>query len=377
MQPTSPSQEPNLAELSAKFDDLEPWGYGEGLQAPVNVYVINVGFPLLVIALLFVGWWWRKRRADHAARAEERANDPAEGEGEVVVRGKVCDVEGNGPAVEVTVEQLGLERKEKGDWKTTWTEISRRTEARPFTIELSNGSRLRVEPGEEPRLVDDLGLWKRTDSSTKVPATRTASATLDLDEEVYVAGELDTRVDPAVGYRGGEARVLRPPKGGAMHLSTHGLAAPFREQSRRFASWITGLVVLTALVQLAAIQFHVALWAGERKTATIEKRWEVPVAEQKTPEYFVTYRPSGSSDVIKEQIEIVDWDRLEPGTVVPIHVSPLETTLGPHPNITGIIPMLSTLVLVVVGTIALTTCYRRRAWYERRMVETQSGRLDE
>jgi hypothetical protein len=373
----SPSQEPDLAELSAKFDDLEPWGYGEGLQAPVNIYVINVAVPFLVIGALFVGYWRRRRRAIQAARAEARANEPAEGEGEVVVRGKVRDVEGGGAAVRVTVEQLANEGQEKGQWKTTWSECGRRTEANPFTLELSNGSRLRVEPGDEPRLIDKLGPWVRSDRKPGEPALRTASAALEVGEDVYATGEIGTRLDPAAGYRGAEVRVLRPPKSGPMHLSTQGLARPFRVQARRFASWIVGLVLLAAFVQLAAVQFHVALWLGERKAAVIEERWEVPAAKKKNTEYFVTYRLIGSGEVVKDAIEIEDWDRLAPGTFVPVHVSSLETTLGPHPNITGIIPMLSTVALIVFGVIGLTACYRKRAWYERRLVETRSGRIDE
>jgi hypothetical protein len=372
-----PSQEPDLAELSVKYADLEPWGYGDGLEAPVNVYVINVGLPIVFIALLFVGWWRRKRRADQADRAEARADAPAEGGGEIVVRGKVRDVEGGGSAVRVVVEQIGSEAKHKGSWQTTWSEIARRTEARPFTLELSNGSLLRVEPGESPRLVDELGLWSRAEAKRGEPALRTASAELEVGEFVFATGELGTRLDPAAGYRGAEARVLRPPRNGSMHISTEGLAAPFREEQRRFRRWIVGLVLLTALVQLAAIQFHVALFSGEQKLAVIEKRWEVPGGKKKTAEYFVTYRRLDSSEVIEDEIEVRDWDRLVPGTFVPIHVSALETTLGPRPNITGIIPMLSTVVLVIFGVMGLTSCYRKRAWYERRLVETRAGRIDD
>lgn len=375
MQPSAPPNEPDLAELSAKFDDLEPWGYGEGLEAPANVYVINIGLPLLFIGVLFVGYWRRRHRAKQAARAEARANDPVEGKGEVVVRGKVVDVDGGGAAVRVTIEQIGTEERSKSGSKTSWTEISRRTESKPFTIELSDGARLRVEPSEEPRLVDALGPWVRQKTSTGEPASRVATAVLDVGEDVYAIGQIGSRLDPAAGYRGAEARVLRPPKDAPMHLSTLGLSKPFRLQARRFANWIMALTVVAAVVQLAAIQYHVALWFGERKTASVETRWEVPSTKKKPATYHVTYRPTGSSEVVEDEIVVEDWDRLEPGTIVPVHVSPLETTLGPHPTITGIIPMLSTVVLVVVGGLGISAAYRKRAWYERRMIETRSGRL--
>jgi hypothetical protein len=364
--------------LQDDFDDLEPWGYGEGLEAPVGVYVINVGLPLLVIGVLVVAWLRRRARAARADAAEAQAASTLPSSGEAVVAGTVRDVEGADVAVRVTVEQYGYERKRKNQWTTTWSEVRRRTEARPFSLELPDGSRLRVEPGESPRLVDELGSWRRVPKrSSSDDPMRIATAELEQGERVYAIGMLGTGVDPRAGYRGAESRVLRPPKEDPMRLSTQSFAEPYREEARRFARWALGLAILTLVLQAAAIQYHVALLLGEQRTATVEERWLEKGGKKSNDEHYVSYRMAATSELVVDRIESEDWDRLAPGTVVPVHVSPLQTTLGPHATITGIIPILSTVALVIVSCIALSSAFRRRAWHERRLIQHREGRLDD
>jgi hypothetical protein len=358
----------------APFDDLEPYGYGTRLQSPGFVVGVELAAPLAVLGVLVASWLRRRRRAARAAAIEGSAAGAALVPGETVVRGVVADVDDGGDvAVRVTIVQEGAEQDNEGSWKTQWTETGRTTEARPFQLELADGRRLRVEPGAAPRLVDDLEPWEITG-----PKTRAASARLTRGETVFVGGEIATVKVAEAGYRGGEGPVLRAPRGRPMSLSTHGLAAPEQEAAERLARSARWVALSVLIAQLLALPYWVSAWSGETRPATVERRWE---QEGKNDDnrvvklFFVRYRLAGSDRSVDEQVNEKGYAMLAEGRVFPVRVSPLETTIGPHPTLNGMLVLPTMVALWLLLGLALYGGYRTSSWYERKLDELTDGRI--
>jgi hypothetical protein len=352
------------------FADLEPFAYGAEHETPFVVFGLELALPLLFVAVLLLGWARHRLRARRADAVEQGAAAPALAAGPAVVRG-VVDVPDGTAVVKVTIEQLGVESKQKSSWSTTWSEVDRRTEAAPFQLRLASGARLEVRPGPSPLLVDDLSGWARLARDR-----RQATAALTGGEEVFARGELVLARDPAAGYRGGDGLVLGAPRGGRMELSTHGLARPARERAARCARWAIVLLGATAIAQLLAAPYHAGLLAGERRLATITSRWTVPGSKKKVDTHFVSYRVEPGGRASKDEVTLEDQARLREGTVVPVFVTPLETTIGPHPTVHAGLVLPAAAGLLVLGLVSLYAAFRRRAWYEVATTETVSGRLD-
>lgn len=351
------------------YADLEPFGYGAEGETAVVVFGVELALPLLVVTVLLFGWARYRLRAWRAAAVEASAATPALRPGPAVVRGTV-DADPGAVVVQVTIEQLGLEHESKSSWSTTWTEIDRRTTASPFTLRLADGAALRVRPGEAPRLVDDLAKWSHIAHDRRV-----ASATLVGGERVVARGELSVAPDPSAGYRGGETLVLGPPRGGPMELSTHGLARPARVRARRFGWWAAVVVAATMVAQLLALPYHAAARLGETREATVVARRMARGSGKKSDRFYVTLRVGPAGELVEDQVSGADHARLPEGTIVPVRVSPLETTIGPHPTISGGLVLPSALGIVALSAGALIASFRRRGWTERKLRETVEGRI--
>ena len=89
----------------------------------------------------------------------------------------------------------------------------------------------------------------------------------------------------------------------------------------------------------------------------------------------MTYRVPPDGELVVDEVADEDHARLREGTVVPVRVSPLETTIGPHPTIDGGFVFFPTLAILALCIGAPIASFRRRAWYERKLVETETGRL--
>ena len=63
------------------------------------------------------------------------------------------------------------------------------------------------------------------------------------------------------------------------------------------------------------------------------------------------------------------------GRVIPVRVSLLETTIGPHPTVNGMLVLPSMVALSNVLGVALYNGFRARGWYARRLDEDVRGRL--
>lgn len=182
-----------------------------------------------------------RRAAQDAAAAASGAGVLAPGPR--ILRGIVQTADG-APAMTLSIEQSGKERRGRGGLHHTWTETDRRVSAQAFDLVLESGVRVRVEPDADAFLVDDLELVSRTG-----PITRLMAAKLEPGEQAFVEGELRRQRGARPGseeYRGGsaDAWTMRPPSMGRMLLCTESLEARHVRRQR----WWIGFAAVAALV---------------------------------------------------------------------------------------------------------------------------------
>lgn len=189
-------------------------------------------------------------RAFVAERSVSAPDEPLD-VGFRVLSGDV-EVDGPEPAIVVTVEQRGTEASNKGNWSTTWTEVRRTVDARPFYLALPSGERVRVEPDASAFLVDDLDVSER-----RTLELRTRAATLVAGERATVAGLLTRGFNPRAnqtGYRHAEGGfLLVPPKGDRMIVSAEPL--PDRHLRRAKAHQQASILFVILFAAVNAILF--------------------------------------------------------------------------------------------------------------------------
>ena len=186
----------------AQTRDMGPMFQGEDLRAhdrsgPRESALLALG-TLAALAGLTCAAVSLALRYARRARVE-RGFDPAAPlvDGHAVVFGRVED-DGLGPAIQVKVHQRAREWRGRDGWHVTWNETSREHSARPFTLRLTRGDLLRVEPGEQPALDHELS---RTEQYGR--EVRTLVAALLPGEEVHITGAW------LRGMRGGPSGVYR------------------------------------------------------------------------------------------------------------------------------------------------------------------------
>lgn len=352
------------------YSDLEPYFYAAKGESELHLYAVDVVIPALALLVLGVVWLRRRGRERDAEQAEARAADSTRGPGPRVLVGTVGEIEKGDAAVRVRVVQQGRERRGKSSHTTTWTEVGRQVETSPFQLELASGASVRVEPGPTPSLVDELSDWTRTDLTERV-----AVSELRVGERVYASGELLSARDPAGSYRGGEALVLRAPRSQPMLLSTRGLAEPWREGRARAAHRARWVVAGALLAQLCAFPYYVAVLAGSPAKATVVEHRFVPATRKKPESCHVRYHVETNGKTHEDEVSCVKSQRLKPGTTVPVHVTPLETTLGPHPTVHGAFVLFPSGALVALALWAIISTLRQREWHQRKLVHEVRGRL--
>jgi hypothetical protein len=193
--------------------------------------------------------------------------------GRSVVCGSVELLPAEAIAVRVELRQHGREHHSRNGTTHTWTEETRRVEARPFLLRRAEGDAVRVEPTAEVQLVDKLDQELRHSHSE-----RTLRGELSPGERVYAAGLLVPGAPlPGVerGYREAPPRelVLRAPPGGRLLLAAERLGARFFTRMRFHLRWLLlGLGGLAAL-ELVLLQGYWRSWAdGERVEAEVTRR---------------------------------------------------------------------------------------------------------
>lgn len=193
--------------------------------------------------------------------------------GRVVVCGEVELLPGEELAVRAELRQRGTEHSTRNGRTHTWTEETRRVEARPFLLRRAEGDAIRVEPTADVQLVDRLDVVVRHNYYQ-----RTLKGELSSGERVYAAGLLVPGAPlPGVerGYREAPPRelVLRAPPGGRLLLAAERLGSRFFARMRFHLRWfLLGLGGL-AVIELLLFQGYFRSWLdGERVEAEVIRR---------------------------------------------------------------------------------------------------------
>jgi hypothetical protein len=298
-----------------------------------------------------------------------------------VLKGTVRDVEdGGSTAVRLQIEQIGV-ALEKGDktkkWYTTWTEVERTLDVRPFYIETASGERVRVEPDEETKLIDDLEL-AGTDGQSRFKA-----AELVTGEVVYAVGELVEARDRAAGggYRdAAKALVLRKPSDGHLLLSTHRLGVEHAQSGKlwKFSALVVG--VATLIAQALAFNYHAAYFFGHTEAAKVIDRKHVPAASSDDSDYCeISFEVLSTGRAHTQAVEEEDFPKLTKGRIFPVNVVKVfgdrRVTVGAGATIHGAVHFFPAILLVLIMGFLGWLIASSTPWFLReRIVDEEEGK---
>jgi hypothetical protein len=334
--------------------------------------VATVG--LLVVAAVALRLSLRQRRAAAQADASFQP-DAALVPGEAVVLGTVEREQGASVAVRVEIEQEGSESENSGIWSYRWTETNRKIHVHPFYLRHGSGGRIRVEPGEDVMLVDEM------DGVIKVDLTRRIRvAELLPGAKVFAVGELRRAPDPeapTAGYRQrSEGTLLVPPRGRRMLLSSEPLGKRFARRAAFHLRWAVLAAVAALGFNALFASFHARRWLGE----TVEVRVTLVQHYESSDDddHFEVTMLGPDHLIFSDEVSRRDFSRLHAGDKLQARYVPLwrsATAIGPDATASSgaylAVPLLGVLALVY-GLRARST----RPWYERKkLVEKGDGRL--
>lgn len=241
------------------LDHLTPAsGLAESFAALVGVSLALL-VPLWVLLSVSIA---RRRLARETEEALLGASSLREGARVIAGRADVGVIS----PVTVRLVESGEEWRAKGRTHHKWREVSREVRAEPFDV-IVGETRVRVEPGSEVFIVDDMQVV----DLDRVRKQRERLAKLSAGEEVTVTGQLVRVGGSESAYRGAPAQwVLRPPARGPMLIATQPLAPRHRFWSGFWArAAIVPALMLVVVHGLAAHGFYRFVLTGERDVGTV------------------------------------------------------------------------------------------------------------
>lgn len=349
----------------------------------VSSLLVDIFGTLGVALIIGIALVERARKLRQADAAEASANVNRQLQpGPAVVLGQVEYAQDARAAVRVDVDQDGEEVENSGVWSHKWTEKRRRVHMEPFYVRLESGRRIRVEPSGEVLLVDAMNGVVRVNLTS-----RTRYAELVPGETIYAAGQLVRAPDPESASAGGyrvsrESLVLRPRPPEPMLLSTEALGARFRERAAFHERAAIFIGVLALFLHTIFLGFHVRRFFGQTEEVTIQKLDHYTTRDDEGDEtdHYRVWMNRGDGASFTDHVGWSTFDRLHVGDVVRARVvrGALfdRSTIGPDVTVhwTG-------LVFVPYVFIAWFVYVRQekatRPWYEREVVDSESGRLED
>jgi hypothetical protein len=328
---------------------------------------------LLIVAAIALLRSFQQSRA--AARAEASFNpDVALTPGEVVLLGTVERAPEAEVAVRVEIEQDGAEQESSGTWSYKWTETTRKVQVHPFYLLHSSGARIRVEPGDNVMLVDEMDGVLRVDLTKRVRV-----AELLPGEKVFAVGELRRAPDPTAplqGYRGrAEGYLLVPPRGGKMLLSSEPLGQRFSRRAQFHWGWAGVLVFAAVAFNLIFSSFHTRRIWGETVDARVT---ELSRSIDSDGHHQCKVTVWGANDLtFTGEVSCEDFSRINKGDTIKVRNVPRASSEATFGSESTVHEAAFVAVLLFPG-LALGYFLRARStrpWYERDLVETGSGRL--
>jgi len=351
---------------------------------PLSSSILVDGFGTIGVAIVTaLALRQRSLKLRDAAAADASAKVKRElAPGPCVILGVVEYAQDAKWAVRVDVDQEGDEHESSGVWTHKWTEKNRRVHIAPFYVRLASGRRLRIEPSNDVLLVDEMNGVVRVDLKR-----RTRYAELVPGETIYASGQLVRASDPeniaeSGGYRNSpDSLILRPLPSGPMLLSTEPLGARFRERASFHTGAAKWIVVFALFLHAVFFGFHARRYLGQTEEATITNLDHYTTRDDGAD--VDHYRVNAETDdkfQIVEHISYSVYKELNNGMRIPVrHVRGAlarQSTVGS--GVTSHSGALIFPVYLLVAWIAYRHLEKTtRPWYERKVNESGSGRLED
>lgn len=362
--------------------DFVPLDRPDGFWTAFIVYGVTGLYLAAHLAFALHRSRWHRRAAE-AARAAE-SGPPRLTPGRASICG-VVETDDERPAITLTLWEEGSEWTQRGHSQHRWQERSRSLEARPFTLRLPGGERIRVIPDQQVIYVDTLRIRLFTGEE------RERTAELESGELARVDGVL-LWSRPAQGkgvYRGGEepAYVMRAGRAAPLLVAVGGLSTGHERWSRWYRGAALALGALVAALHGAAYApYHLMNAAGEMVEANVvRERTAVTFNRRRTiTRYYIDAHadgPGGQPRSFSDEVSGATYAAAGRGELraVPVLVVPWA------PSIHSIgtrapLPLELLLLGTAAGVAAMLLFWWTRAaatpWYEqRRVVERGSGSL--
>jgi hypothetical protein len=333
----------------------------------------------------------RQRLAQAADKAFSGRPGPA------VLRGKIVASAEDRAPVEVAIEQVGTEVELRRGFRTDWTEVSREVRMDPFEVETASGLRVRVEPDDNTRLIDDLD-----EVEIVGVARRVCRATLSEGDEVWVVGAMRPRsggTAAASAYRGGVAGMRDGPRPLAMRgLPGQPLLLSIRPLGSDRATRIVfhGVAALALLVFTLAFHvgtladFHRSAWSGvvvegrvldaRTRSDWVRTKYGGHAVEHNL--LRVAYRvPPGSAGSAEVEVPREAYEAYEKrgADKLTLRVTPGPNPvafIGRYPHVTTKVANTAAFGLLLAAAYIIGALTFFRPWYERkRFDQSTEGRL--
>lgn len=346
------------------------------LSPGLSFFCMDVVATLGALAVVAVAIRLSRQELRAAARAEASYKpDAALTPGEAVVSGVVEQEPGVGAVVRVEIDQQGSESENSGAWSHKWTEVGRRVLVQPFFLRHASGARIRVEPGEDARLIDEMDGVVRVDLTKRVRV-----AELLPGETVFVVGELRRVPDPEGAVRGyrekTEGYLLAPSRRRGMLLSSEPLGARYTRRSEFHTRWAVIIAAAFILFHALFASFHARRWLGTTMDVRVTELRHTDAGDDDDRYTVMMGTPDGlrlSSEVLpKNFVRLREGDTIQ-ARVVPSWLS--ATEIGRDVTVHSR-AYLGLLLFALLGIVYRVRASSTRAWYEReKLVEMGSGRL--
>ncbi|NOU27162.1 MAG: hypothetical protein HOO96_04570 [Polyangiaceae bacterium] len=318
----------------------------------------------------------RRRAALRSAMVDAR---PSGG----VRTGTVAFARGESAAMQVTVFQVGMERREKKGTYTDWVEVARERMVLPFYLVQKDGTRLRVEPSDRSLLacamatvrdtsVEEPGRFAKVERFRAVGpvAGRRGVAALADGERVWVRGTLGEGVDPEASgiYRGAaSAPVLRCAAKAPLVVST----VPLEHDSLKLAAahgrfavvFATLLAIFSAFVAIPFVD--VAL--GTPETARVTG--VVPIHHKNGSVIGYRVDAEGRAGTVRDSLVSAP----AVGSELPVRRGRLTTQVGETPSLYFLGPVLAAMALLIALALYRATVKRATPWYARAYLLSQES----
>jgi hypothetical protein len=293
--------------------------------------------------------------------------------GPIIVRGTLDPADDRAVAVEIRQQGTEQSYTSRGitHWSHCWTECGRTPSARPFTLHLDSGEKLRVEPGEQWTLIDDLDeCVPETRPTEYIWALRSRIAALRAGETVVAVGEL-VEAGAFVGgdaYRDPARRepVLRAPRDGSLLLASRSLGRHDRQRALFHAGWLL-MALLTMLILHGTLflTYDLRLVKGKVEHVTITQLEETTEHARygTIPHYFVHARSNEGREIDDELSH--DFTSLAVGGRVPfVVVGDSDAQLGEAATANGQAALLAIALVAYFLFRYIRSLKRSVPWYQ-------------